>query len=106
MYKIVTPTGVEHDPPAGRCWSMLEPEFMKLKEAGRIWFGADGNGQPNVIRYLSEVEGLVPWTWWPHEEAGHTDEAKKEIYGLFGKEEAFDTPKPVRLMKRIIEIGT
>jgi adenine-specific DNA-methyltransferase len=106
MYKVVTPTGVEHDPPAGRCWSMLESEFMKLKEAGRIWFGADGNGQPNVIRYLSEVEGLVPWTWWPHEEAGHTDEAKKEIYGLFGKEEAFDTPKPVRLMKRIIEIGT
>ena len=56
--------------------------------------------------YLSEVEGLIPWTWWPHEEAGHTDEAKKEIYGLFGKEEAFDTPKPVRLMKRVLEIGT
>lgn len=106
MYKIVTPTGVEHDPPAGRCWSMLESEFMKLKEAGRIWFGADGNGQPNVIRYLSEVEGLVPWTWWPHEEVGHTDEAKKEIYSIFGKEEAFDTPKPVRLMKRVLEIGT
>ena len=106
MYKIVTPTGVEHDPPAGRCWSMLESEFMKLKAAGRIWFGADNNGQPNVIRYLTEVEGLVPWTWWPHEEVGHTDEAKKEIHSIFGKEEAFDTPKPVRLMKRVLEVGT
>jgi adenine-specific DNA-methyltransferase len=106
MYKIVTPTGVEHDPPTGRCWSMLESEFMKLKQAGRIWFGGDNNGQPNVIRYLTEVEGLVPWTWWPHEEVGHTDEAKKEIHSLFGKEEAFDTPKPVRLMKRVLEVGT
>ena len=77
MYKIVTPTGVEHYPPKGRCWSTVESEYLKLKAEGRIWFGADGNGQPNVIRYLSEVEGLVPWTWWPHEEVGHTDEAKK-----------------------------
>jgi|SRR5947209_8409939 len=61
---------------------------------------------PNVIRYLSEVEGLTPWTWWPHEEVGHTDEAKKEIHAIFGKEQPFDTPKPVRLMKRVLEIGT
>jgi len=106
MYKIVTPTGIEHYPPSGRCWSTVEPEFLKLREAGRIWFGVDGSGQPNVIRYLSEVEGLVPWTWWPHEEVGHTDEAKKEIYAIFGKEEAFDTPKPIRLMKRVLQVGS
>jgi adenine-specific DNA-methyltransferase len=106
MYKIVTPTGVEHYPPTGRCWSMVEPEFLKLKAAGRIWFGVGGDAQPSVIRYLSEVEGLTPWTWWPHEEVGHTDEAKKEIHAILGKEDAFDTPKPVRLMNRILEIGT
>jgi adenine-specific DNA-methyltransferase len=106
MYKVVTPTGAEHYPPAGRCWSMTEPEFLKLKEAGRIWFGVEGDAQPNVIRYLSEVEGLTPWTWWPHEEVGHTDEAKKEIHAILGKEDAFDTPKPVRLMTRVLEIGT
>jgi adenine-specific DNA-methyltransferase len=106
MYKIVTPTGVEHFPPKGRCWSTVESEYLKLNEAGRIWFGNDGNGQPNVIRYLSEVEGLVPWTWWPHEEVGHTDEAKKEIHEFFGREDAFDTPKPVRLMKRVLHICT
>jgi adenine-specific DNA-methyltransferase len=59
-----------------------------------------------VIRYLTEVEGPTPWTWWPHEEVGHTDEAKKEIFALLGKEDAFDTPKPVRLMRRVLEIGT
>ncbi len=73
---------------------------------GRIYFGKDGNSQPNVIRYLSEVEGVVPWTWWPHEEVGHTDEAKKEIHALFGKVSAFDTPKPERLIQRILHIAT
>lgn len=106
MYRVVTPSGAEHYPPIGRCWSMVEPEFLKLREAGRIWFGVDGDAQPNVIRYLTEVEGLTPWTWWPHEEVGHTDEAKKEIHSILGKEDAFDTPKPVRLMNRVLEIGT
>ncbi len=58
-----------------------------------------------MIRYLSEVEGLVPWTWWPHEEVGHNDEAKKEIHALFGKTDAFGTPKPERLLQRIIHIA-
>jgi len=106
MYPITTPTGVVHHPPGGRCWSMIEPEFLRLKSEGRIWFGKEGNSQPNVIRYLSEVEGMVPWTWWPSEEVGHTDEAKKEIHALFGKESAFDTPKPERLIQRVIQIAT
>ncbi len=106
MYKITTPTGVVHTPPEGRCWSMIESEFLKLKEAGRIWFGKDGNSQPSVIRFLSEVEGIVPWTWWPHEDVGHTDEAKKETHALFGKENAFGTPKPERLIQRVLEIAT
>lgn len=106
MYEIVAPGGARHTPPSGRCWSTVEPEFLKLKAEGRIWFGADGRGQPNVIRYLSEVEGLVPWTWWPHEEVGHTDESKKEVNQLFDGQQVFDTPKPVRLLNRILEIGT
>ena len=106
MYPITTPTGVVHHPPGGRSWSMIEPAFLRLKNEGRIWFGKDGNSQPNVIRYLSEVEGMVPWTWWPSDEVGHTDEAKKEIHALFGKEDAFDTPKPERLIQRVIHIAT
>lgn len=106
MYEIVTPTGVVHTPPKGRCWSMVEERFQEFLQAGRVYFGQDGSAQPGIIRYLSEAPGLVPWTWWPHEETGHTDEAKKEMLTLFPSEEPFDTPKPERLMKRIIEIAT
>lgn len=106
MYEIVTPAGVVHTPPEGRCWSMIEPEFRKLLDAGRIYFGKDGKSQPNVIRYLSEVDGFVPWTWWPHEEVGHTDEARKEIRALLDTQTAFDTPKPTRLITRILQIAT
>jgi adenine-specific DNA-methyltransferase len=106
MYKIIAPGGAVHIPPEGRCWSTIEPEFLKLREAGKIYFGKDNNSQPNIIRFLDEVEGLVPWTWWPHEEVGHTDEAKKEMHGIFGKVEAFITPKPERLLYRIIHIAS
>ena len=106
MYVIVAPNGKEHVPPPGRCWSTVESEYLKLREAGRIYWGKDGNAQPSVIRFLSEVEGLVPWTWWPHEEVGHTDEAKKEANGLFGGDVSFGTPKPERLIHRILHIAT
>lgn len=107
MYKITTPTGVEHFPPEGRCWSTVESEYIKLRDEGRIYFGKDNNSQPSVIRYLSEVDGVTPWTWWPSNEAGHTDEAKKEIYGLFGAEASKNsTPKPERLIERLLHIAT
>jgi adenine-specific DNA-methyltransferase len=106
MYAITTPAGVVHRPPEGRCWSTIESEFEKLKAQGRIWFGKDGTGQPNIIRYLSEVEGFVPWTWWPSDEVGHTDQAKKEMHGLLGREDAFGTPKPEALIQRILHIAT
>lgn len=106
MYVIKAPNGKPHTPPEGRCWSMIESEFLKLKAAGRIYWGKDGNAQPSVIRFLSEVPGLVPWTWWPHDEVGHTDESKKECNDLFGAEVSFGTPKPERLIRRILHIAT
>ena len=106
MYEIVSDAGVKHLPPEGRCWSTIEPEFLKLKASGRIWFGKDGKAQPSTIRYLSEVEGLVPWTWWTHEEVGHTDEARKEIQSILGSQTAFDTPKPTRLLERVFQIAS
>ena len=72
---------------------------------GRIYFGKDNNSQPNKIRYLSEVPGVAPWTWWPCDEVGHTDSAKKEILALF-PDNIFDTPKPETLIQRIIHIAT
>ncbi|MDU4545937.1 MAG: site-specific DNA-methyltransferase [Clostridium botulinum] len=106
FYEIVTPSGKVYIPPEGRCWSLSKATFEKLLDEGRIYFGKKGDAQPNVIRYLSEVPGFVPWTWWPNEEVGHTDEAKKEIHALFGKSNAFETPKPERLISRIIHIAS
>ena len=106
MYEITAPNGAKHKPPEGRCWSTIEPEYLKLRASGRIYWGKDGTAQPSVIRFLSEVEGLVPWTWWRHEEVGHTDESKKEANVLFGGDISFGTPKPERLAQRILHIAT
>lgn len=106
MYPITTPTGVVHHPPKGRCWGMIEARFQELLAAERIYFGKDGNGRPGIIRYLSETDGLVPWTWWPSDEVGHNDEAKKEMLALFSGRPAFDTPKPERLMERIVFVAS
>ena len=106
MYEIVAPNGNIHVPPEGRHWASLEPESHRLFDAGRIWFGRVGNGVPRVKRYLTEVDGLVPWTWWPHDDVGHTGESKKESQALFGKSNPFPTPKLERLLERIISIAT
>lgn len=106
FYEIVAPGGKVHTPPEGRCWGLSKKTFERLRAEGRIWFGKDGNSQPNMIRYLSEVSGMVPWTWWPSEEVGHTDESKKEIHELFGKVDAFASPKPERLIHRVLHIAT
>lgn len=106
MYEIAGPDGRTWLPPKGRCWSTVRSGYDELLAQDRIRFGISGDGAPGILRYLDEDEGLTPWTWWPHEEVGHTDEAKKEIQALFGADDAFDTPKPERLMRRIIEIAT
>jgi adenine-specific DNA-methyltransferase len=77
-----------------------------LISEGAVYFGINGKSKPNLIRYADEIEGVVPWTWWPHEEVGHNDESKKEILALFPNEEPFGTPKPERLMDRIIQVAT
>ncbi|MGD0789528.1 MAG: site-specific DNA-methyltransferase, partial [Terracidiphilus sp.] len=106
FYTIVGPTGKRFDPPPGNCWRYSRPAYEKLLAEGRIYFGKDGNAQPTTIRYLSEVEGVVPWTWWPHDEVGNTDEAKKETLSLIPGGTVFDTPKPERLLDRILHIAT
>jgi len=106
MYKIKTPKGTEYEPPIGRCWANIEAEFYKLCDENRIWFGKNGSSRPRIKNFLSESEGISSWTWWTNVEAGHNQEAKKEINGLFGADNAFDTPKPERLLRRVIEIGS
>ncbi len=106
MYAVRLPSGRTVYPPEGRHWAVLEPEYERLKREGRIYFGKDGDSQPNTIRYISEVPGLTPWTWWPSEEVGNTDESKKESQALFGKTKIFSTPKPERVISRILAIAS
>ena len=106
MYKITTPGGAEYYPPEGSCWKNVESVFLKQVQEGRFWFGKDGKGVPRRKNYLSEATGRQSWTWWPNEEVGNTQEAKREIIELFGKSDVFDTPKPERLIQRILHIAT
>ena len=98
-------TGKKHTPPPGRCWALAPRTFEQLQNEGRVWFGKDGNAKPRLKRYLTEAGGVAAWTWWTNQEVGHYQESKKEIITLFG-EAIFDTPKPERLIERIIHIAS
>ncbi len=107
MYEITTPSGRKVRPPKGSHWRMVEPEFWDMVKKGRIIFGQSGDNNPAVKLYLNEVQsGLVPRTWWPHTEVGHSQEAKREVQALFPNTIPFDTPKPERLLSRVLEIAT
>jgi adenine-specific DNA-methyltransferase len=106
FYDVVTPSGKVVRPANGRAWAVTEPVMNDMRERGELYFGLKGDGMPNTIKYLKDDDGLVPWTWWPHDEVGNNDDAKKEIIGLFGENSVFDTPKPERLIERIIHISS
>ena len=106
MYAITTPSGKKYEPPPGRCWGTIESEFLRLKEEGRIWFGVKGDARPRIKTYLNEQGGISAWTWWPNGEVGDNQESKKEVLRILGPENPFDYPKPVRLLARIIALGT
>jgi adenine-specific DNA-methyltransferase len=106
MYRIVTTGGATYDPPAGRCWANIESEYLKLRADNRMWFGKSGRSRPRIKHFLSESQGITTWTWWTNKEVGHNQEAKIESKELFGGGNAFDTPKPERLLKRVIELAS
>jgi site-specific DNA-methyltransferase (adenine-specific)/adenine-specific DNA-methyltransferase len=85
-------------------------KFEAMVADKRMWWGKDGNSIPQIKRFLSEVmEGRVPQTIWPYQDVGHTDEAKKELKAVVEFEDSksvFITPKPRRLLERILQIGT
>ena len=79
---------------------------LKRGQWPKFYFTKNGQGGIGRKTYLSEVEGKMVTNLWPHAEVGHTDEAKKELKALFNGEIPFDTPKPVRLLDRIVQIAT
>jgi len=106
VYNIVNPNTNEIITPSKKAWKYSkETHEIHLKE-NRIWWGQTGrNSVPALKLFLTDVrDGLIPHNWWAYEEAGHTDEAKKELDKLFGVS-PFDTPKPVKLLKRIFQVA-
>jgi adenine-specific DNA-methyltransferase len=105
-YPITTPSGKVVNPPKGICWRVSKRKLQELLDDNRIWFGSNGSNVPRLKRFLSDVkDGQTPMTIWPHSEVGHNQEAKQELNKLL-ETDLFKTPKPERLMKRIIEIGS
>jgi len=105
-YEITTPSGKKISPPDGICWRVSKDKFNELVEDNRVWFGKDGGNVPRLKRFLSEVKsGTTPLSIWLHKEVGHNQEAKQHINSIMGSG-AFGTPKPERLLQRIIHIGS
>ena len=107
VYEIITPSGRSVYPPKGRSWVLSEKRFEEFLKDNRIWFGEKGNNVPSTKRFLSEVnDGVVAQTLWTYQEVGHNQDAKKEIKNLFDGQAAFGTPKPEKLIQRIIQLGS
>ncbi len=105
-YPIKTPSGRIIKPPHGACWRLTKKRFEELKNENRIWFGEDGNNVPRLKRFLTEVQkGMVPTTLWFHKEVGHNQEGRQELKRLFDDRGYFDGPKPIRLLKKILQVA-
>jgi adenine-specific DNA-methyltransferase len=106
IYEITTPSGRRVSPPAGTCWRFSKERFDELIAEKRIWFGASGNNVPRYKRFLSEVQqGVVATTWWPRDEVGDNQDSKREVIA-FNSESVFATPKPERLIERVLTLAS
>ena len=110
-YPITTPSGrLIEGPPTGRYWVVSKSKLDAMDADKRIWWGENGDGAPAVKRFLSEVQdGVVPQTLWFYKDVGHTQESKKELLATVAfsnSDDVFETPKPTRLIKRMLQIST
>jgi len=106
IYEIETPSGRRLSPSKGRCWGASQERFQQLVDENRIWFGEDGGNVPRIKRFLSEVQqGVVARSWWPRDEVGDNQESKREVAQV-NPTDIFGTPKPERLIERILTIAT
>jgi adenine-specific DNA-methyltransferase len=106
-YGLKSPNGRIHYPPKGRVWVHNQERMLQEIENNNIWFGKTGDNVPRKKKFLKDAKiGLTPETLWFGEDVGTTEEAKKELISLFPSMEPFETPKPERLLKRIIEISS
>ena len=110
VYTIETPAGVKLKPPTGRCWGATEPEFERLKKEGKVYWPKEGQSRPRIKQYPEEAKGLVPSTLWMANEVDDTEASKKHILEIFSDKPniavEIHAPKPVELVKRVLQIAT
>ena len=108
IYEITNPdTGKKYSPTRGRCWLTNAVKMLEWIDEKRVFFGKNGDGAPQLKRYLNEVQqGVVPNTYWSYDEVGHTDSARKELKIIFDDHAPFDNPKPTGLLRKIFQITT
>ncbi|MGL6511204.1 site-specific DNA-methyltransferase [Aeromonas hydrophila] len=105
-FKVTLPSGRIIAPPSGRSWGLVERTYQELLVDNRIWFGASGDNVPRIKRFMSEVDGQTVPTYWGYDEVGSNEDASDELLSLFGYPKLFDTPKPTKLIERLLEIST
>ena len=110
-YAVTCPGGrIIAGPPKGSYWRVSATKLADMHRDKRIWWGRDGNSVPAIKRFLSEVKaGVTPQTLWTYDEVGHSQEAKKELVELMDFRDSaavFISPKPLRLIERILTIGS
>ena len=106
FFEVTLPSGEKVVPPPGTSWRYTKEKFAELIADNRIWFGVNGTARPAIKRFISEVtDSMPPVTIWPYDEVGHNDESKKESKLLF-QDELFGTPKPERLIQRVLHLAT
>lgn len=108
FYPIALPNGREVTPAAGRSWSVPRDSYQRLLDDRRLWFGRNGSAMPRLKRFLSEVsDGMVPTTWFSSDLAGDNQQSKKELRAILHEQaDLFATPKPTKLLQRILQIAT
>ena len=104
-YSITLPSGRVISPPEGRSWGLAEKTFNEMRVDNRIWFGKNGDSAPRMKKFLSESEGQVIPSFWDMTEVGSNEEAKKDVNVLMGRADIFDTPKPIKLIQRMLKVG-
>ena len=107
-YALTNPAGREVWPPKGSSWRRPPEKLQQLLADNRVWWGKSGDGEfPMEKKFLKEAKaGIVNKTWWPYEFAGSTRNASAELKALFDGRKVFDTPKPEKLIYRVLEMTT
>lgn len=108
IYEITTPSGRKCLPPKGYSWRVSKEKLQEMITEKKIYFGPTGENAPRIKRFLVDVkDGVVSTTLWTRNECGDNQEAKREIKALFSDEKnPFDTPKPERLIQRILTLAS